>query len=202
MKYLEKAKSFLFEPSRAFKKEQKTSFGDAFKYLLVLGIVLAVLSGIVIAGMAFNVITFVPVAVGMYITTIISLLICGLILHVFAYIVGARKGIGQTFKAVIYGATPTLILGWIPFIGWIFGIYSIVLGAIGLKNLHNISTGRAILAVLLTIIILGILALIGLLVLLAAFASMGGLPADFMGSFTGGFPSQNLCPLGNCALGS
>jgi len=53
-----------------------------------------------------------------------------------------------------YGSTPSLLLGWMPFIGFIFGIWSMIVSIIGVRRLHEISTGRAVLAYLLGAIII------------------------------------------------
>lgn len=97
-------------------------------------------------------------AVVLLITVIIGGLIGVLIgsgwMHIWVYLVGGRKGAGQTIKAMAYGSTPSLLLGWIPFIGFIFGIWSIIVSIIGIRQLHEISTGRAVLAYLLGAIII------------------------------------------------
>lgn len=175
MKALGKGKTFLFEPAKAFKKEGKTNFGEAFKYLLVLGIINAVLGGIVVGAFSMNAIALVGAIVGIYVTLVIGALIGGIILHIFAYIVGARGGFEQTFKATFYGQTPTLLLGWIPAIGGIFVIWSIVLQIIGIRDLHKISTGRAVLAVLLPIIIIGIAVLLLAVALMSVLFAGGGI---------------------------
>ena len=66
----------------------------------------------------------------------------------------ARKGFNQTFKVAIYSSIPGFVLGWIPFIGLIGGIWGIGLAIIGLTELQNMSMGRSVLAVLLPIIIM------------------------------------------------
>ena len=59
----------------------------------------------------------------------------------------------QTFKALMYGATPSLLLGWIPFINFLALIWALIVEIIGIRQLHEISTGRAVAAVILAIII-------------------------------------------------
>ncbi|MBL7160813.1 MAG: YIP1 family protein [Candidatus Aenigmarchaeota archaeon] len=179
---LKKVKGFLFEPSSAFKREQKTTVGAAFKYMLILSIVSAVLGGIVTSALAGNVVMLVGSIVMLYVVFIIGTTILGIILHIFAFIVGARGGFGQTLKAVYYGATPNMLLSWIPYIGFIFVIWNLILNIIGIKNLHNISTGRAVLAVLIPVIILTLLMIAGLLAFLSIINSMGGLPLDQLGA--------------------
>lgn len=92
----------------------------------------------------------------------ISIIVGGLVgiligsgwMHIWVYLCGGRKGVGQTIKAMAYGSTPSLLLGWIPFIGVIFGIWSIVVSIIGIRQLHEISTGKAVIAYLLGAIII------------------------------------------------
>jgi len=98
----------------------------------------------------------------MAVVMLISIIIGGLIgilvgsgwMHIWVYLCGGRKGFGQTIKAMAYGSTPSLLLGWLPFIGVIFSIWSIVVSIIGIRQLHEISTGRAVLAYLLGAIII------------------------------------------------
>jgi hypothetical protein len=86
-------------------------------------------------------------------------------MHIWVYICGGRKGVGQTIKAMAYGSTPSLVLGWIPFIGIIFSIWSIVVSIIGIRQLHEISTGRAVLAYLLGAIIIPAITMIIILLI-------------------------------------
>ncbi len=96
---------------------------------------------------------------------IIGAFIGGAILHIFVYLVGGRKGLEQTIKAVMYGSTPGLLLG-LPIIGFIAGIWSLVMEIIGIRQLHELTTGKAVLAVLIPIIIAVILAFIVVVFLL------------------------------------
>ena len=179
-----KVKGFLLAPAQTFKKEAKSSFSDAFVYFLKIAVVFAVLFGVVAgfavsffpSSSAFNPVIFLTSAVTIYIFSIVGALLSGLWIHLWAYIFGARKGIEQTFKAVFYGFTPLALFSWIPFIGIIFGIWSVILEIIGLKTLHGMSTGRAVAALVVPLVIV-----IG--ILLAAFAflafyflSLGGFP--------------------------
>jgi hypothetical protein len=54
---------------------------------------------------------------------------------------------------VIYGSTPRLLLGWIPFLGILFALWSLVLCVLGVRELHGISTGKAAVAVVVAILI-------------------------------------------------
>jgi len=96
-----------------------------------------------------------------------GLFISGSLTHLFVRAFGGRKGYANTIKAFVYGDTPFLLFGWIPFVGMLFWIWALVLNIIGIRQLHEISTGRAVGAVLLSIVALVIIGvLIGLFVVL------------------------------------
>lgn len=111
------------------------------------------------AGVAGAVVLFVI----MMVFGIIGVFISGAIVHIGVLIVGGKKGITQTIKAVMYGSTPGMLLGWIPIIGGLAGIWSLVLEILGIRQLQEVTTGRAIIAVIIPLVIIVIL-----IVLLAA----------------------------------
>ncbi len=161
-------KGFLLSPTETFRKVRKTETGEAFKYLAILAAIFSVLKGVTTIAQTNRLMESVAVipkeVVGIaaiplnFVAAIAGTIIGGVILHIFVYIVGGREGIEQTIKAEIYAQTPNLLLGWIPFIGAITGIWSAVLEVIGIRELQKLSTGRAILAVLLPVTIAILLA--------------------------------------------
>jgi parallel beta-helix repeat protein len=168
--FLRKTKGFLFKPSKTFDATREEPLREAIKYYAVISAISAVLSlfigtlfgsmtrgtnlGMLTEAAAGNAITY---FVLFMIRAIIEAFIVGSILHIFVAIVGGKKGIAQTIKAMMYGSTPGLLLGWIPIIGAIASIWSQILNILGIRQLHELSTGRAILAVLLMIFIIGII---------------------------------------------
>ena len=180
---VEKIKGFLFSPSETFDASKEDTLGDAFKYYIILLLIPALLSA-VIAAVAFSLFAgffgmmlpgVMPALAGagaavafivfiyVLIAGAIGVLIGGLWLHIWVYLVGGRKGLTQTFKALMYGATPSLLLGWIPFINFLALIWALIVEIIGIRQLHEISTGRAVAAVILAIIIPLIVSLVILL---------------------------------------
>jgi hypothetical protein len=89
--------------------------------------------------------------------TVISTIILSVLfvvwLHLWVYILGGRRGLIQTAKAFVYGGTPWFLLGWIPYIGVIFLIWSFILGILGIRELHEVSTARAAIALVIAIAI-------------------------------------------------
>jgi hypothetical protein len=165
-----RVKGFLLKPVETFQQSRNDEPGVIFPYFAALLLINAILSAIItligietmprLAGMpegiAVPVIVFLMALAGGFILT----LIFAAWLHLWVYILGGRKGIMQTFKAIIYGHTPRLLLGWIPVIGFIFVLWSLALGILGIRELQEISTGKAILAVVIAVIIPLILILI------------------------------------------
>ena len=173
---IEKAKGFLMDPAETFRNAQSDDLGEAFKYFAIILAINSVLSGLLvmagvgvateIPGMALGIAgsfaSGIAAIVGTFIGGIIGLFIGGIIVHIFVALIIGGNGIEQTIKALIYGATPGMLLGWIPFIGIIGGLWSLVLYIIGIRELHDTTTGKAAVAVLLPVIIL-----VALLVMLA-----------------------------------
>ncbi|WP_245618846.1 YIP1 family protein [Methanogenium cariaci] len=75
----------------------------------------------------------------------------------WVYIAGGREGITETWKAVIYASTPSLLLGWIPVVGFVMWAWSLVLIIIGIRELQEMTTTRAVLAVFIGYLILAAL---------------------------------------------
>jgi hypothetical protein len=174
---IERIRGFLLKPVETFQKSRGDDVAPVMAYFAVLLIFYGILSAIISAagimmsplpsmlklgfGVADPVIVFITVLFSVIIAWLFLVLVWGLWLHLFAYIVGARKGIMETEKAVIYGATPFLLLGWIPVIGMIIGgIWAIILTIIGLRELHQVSTGKAVLAYVLALVVIFVIALL------------------------------------------
>ena len=158
-----RVKGFLLKPVETFQQFKNDEPGIVFSYFAALLLIHAILSAIIAVigietlpryagipeGIAVPVIVFFMALAGGFIVT----LIFAAWLHLWVYILGGRKGIMQTFKAIIYGHTPRLLLGWIPFIGFVFMLWSLVLGILGIHELQEMSTGKAILAVAIAVMI-------------------------------------------------
>ncbi|HVP94747.1 MAG TPA: YIP1 family protein [Methanoregulaceae archaeon] len=180
--FVEKVQGFIMKPVETFQKIKGGSLGDAFIYYLILLVIYAILSTIVLAiGMsAMSVYQSIPgfkgaVPVVMFFGTliggIIGIFIGGAWLHIFVWALGGKKGYVQTVKSIMYGSTPGLLLGWIPIIGFIGGIWTIVLDIFGIKELQEMSMGRAVAAVVIAGVILIIIVLV---IAISAFMAVMG----------------------------
>jgi hypothetical protein len=165
-KYFNLSIEFLKAPSKAFESIKKKSMGEAFRYMLVMGVIVSVLGGIV--GYAVNsvLMSLLPAAaeamtplmvattiVFGYVFVIILNVLFSLWLHLWVYVFGSRKGLEQTMKAVFYSDTPSYLLGWIPIVGFITLIWSLVLNIIGLMKLQGMNGIRAVGAVVIAVAI-------------------------------------------------
>ncbi|KAA0017425.1 MAG: hypothetical protein FE037_00760 [Thermoplasmata archaeon] len=182
MGFGEKVKGFLLSPVETFQKVKDEDLGPLMKYFVILTLIFSILMAVIMIGLTSAMFSILPVkfpfmagtagglaAVVTFITLLISLLI-GLfvgaaIVHIFVYLLGGRKGYTQTVKAIGYGMTPSLLLGWIPFLNIIVGIWALIVEIIGIRELQEMSTGKAALAVILPGIIIGII--VGIAILLA-----------------------------------
>ncbi len=102
------------------------------------------------------------------------------IVHLFVLLFGGKKGFVETFKANAYAAAPG-IFSFIPWIGNVATVYSIILLIIGIKERQQLSLGKSIAAVLIPI---GIVLLL-IIALMAAFFLMSNIsPYIEAGGFT------------------
>lgn len=180
-----KVKGFLLNPVETFQQTKGDDPKTVFIYFAVLLFIFSLLSAIVTAtgmdsmfGSAFP-ITGDPISGGIFLLFIssfigvfISTLILAVWLHLWVYIFGGRNGIMQTLKALLYGSTPGLLFGWIPFIGILFSIWSLVLGILGIRELQDLSTARAVVITLIAVVI-PIVVLVLLFVLVLSFFVVG-----------------------------
>jgi hypothetical protein len=158
-----KAKGLLLNPVETFRQSRADEPGVVFTYFAALLLLNAVLSALIAfawnermpffagitAGISVPVmIFFIALAGGFFFTLILAVW-----LHLWVYLLGGRMGFLQTFKAIMFGNTPRLLLGWIPLIGFVFALWSLVLGILGIRELQEISTGKAILAMVIAFLI-------------------------------------------------
>ena len=100
---------------------------------------LAFLGGLVIAPIAG--------AVGVFLTALVTHLLVILVVR------SGHSGFGATFRIVAYSSVTSLV-GWIPFIGWIFSLYRLYLATVGIREMHATTTGKALLVVVLPAILI------------------------------------------------
>lgn len=153
-----RARGLFLEPVETLRQSKNDEPRAVFTYFGALLLVYAVLSSLVTP--VFGIVADLIMTV---IAGFIGMLVFAAWVHLWVYIVGGREGVMQTAKALFYGSTPGLLLGWIPFVGIIFSLWSLVLYVLGVRELQGISTARAVIAVA-----IGVIVPLVLIVLLAA----------------------------------
>lgn len=190
--FIDNVKGFLLDPTQTLIAHRDESLGDALQYFIIFLVIYGVLTGLMlglfmgmvgglagaeagmgaigVSGLAALGTLWMVIAsiVFIIIFGVIALFIAGIMLHIFVWIAGGRKGLTTTVRAVIYSVTPNLIFGWIPLIGILAGFWSLALEILAIKELHEISTTRAFIAVFMPAIVLAVLAFFFLAALVAA----------------------------------
>ncbi len=176
MGFVEKTKGFLLNPTESFKQVKEEDMGAALKYFVIWLLIYSALFAIIMGAIGGMMASLIPAmqnipllgaGTGLMaaVSTFVMLLIGGIIgifigagiIHIGVLIVGGKKGYGQTLKALVYGGTPSYVLGWIPVVGMIAGIWALIVEILGIKELHEVSTGRAIIAVIIPIVIIAVI---------------------------------------------
>ena len=160
-----RVKGLLMSPKETFQASRDDTPGTVFSYFGALLVIDALLTsaitalGIGVLGMFGRYISpfgpFLPVIV--FVIVLIGGFIWALIIsawiHLWVYLAGGRKGIFRTIRAILYGMTPGLLLGWIPFFGIIFSLWAFALEILGIQELQELSLGKAILVMVIAVMV-------------------------------------------------
>jgi hypothetical protein len=189
----EKAKAFLMTPVEELQKSRDDSTESTLQYYILIVLFNAILTALIalllgghgtlnamstlmkqlgwalpFVGAVGAILMVVLVAI----LAVIFLFIFAIWLHIWVYVAGGRKGYMDTVKALAYGSTPGMIIGWIPVIGpFIGGIWTLVLEVLSVREIHQISTERAVIAVILAVMIPIIIMLLFLAAILSTMVS-------------------------------
>lgn len=197
MDLIETIKMIMGNSEKFFNSVKKEDIGPSIKYLLLLLIipsVIIILLFSVFFGIIVNFLAFVPelesvpvyfisllgpligIFIGgtFYISYFIGSFISAAILHVIIYLMGAKKGFENTYKAIAYGSTPSILFAWFPFVNIAFGLWSWYLIVKGMSKLQNVTMERAFIATLVPFIcVLGIIALLWAFFAIASVSTSG-----------------------------
>jgi hypothetical protein len=108
----------------------------------------------------------------LFILMLFGVFLEGFFFHVFVILFGGTKGVTVTLKTVMYAYTPWLLLGWIPYVSVIGGLWTLILLILGIKETQEMTLGDALLVILVPIILVLILALLGAVVIAALVAGI------------------------------
>ena len=139
---------FLIRPQKAF-RSLPPRVRTGFMYLALWLLISAVLSSL-LGGVVKGITT--------YVMGLLGTVVLGFWLHFWAYLAGSRH-LETTLKIVLYGSTPTYLLGWLAtapggrYLQLIPLIWSLVLFGIGLMTLSKFSGPRAALTVIVAAVV-------------------------------------------------
>nr|QNO54564.1 hypothetical protein KENJCFKB_00024 [Methanosarcinales archaeon ANME-1 ERB7] len=150
---VERIRGFLVSPIKTFDASKDDTFGNAAVYFITILAISAVLSGITGWLVFQHGVAMIVMIVLVFVLGILGVFIVGLWIHIWVYLFGGRKGVTQTLKALMYGATPNCLLGWIPIAGIFTVLWTLILQIVGIRQLHELSTKRAVLAVILAMVL-------------------------------------------------
>jgi hypothetical protein len=202
---VQKVKGFLMAPSETFRASKGGSLGKAFQYFTILLVIWAVLAAIVTTVMGYiafqdalirlastgilgtllaralaNFSGFIStvslfVVYAMFLMALVGIFIAGFLWHVFVLLFGGKKDLEQTIKTLMYAATPTLLLGWIPVVAMIGYIWTLALMILGLPETQEMTIGEAVLVVVVPLIMMLIFLMLGSAVAAALISGITGM---------------------------
>ncbi len=87
-------------------------------------------------------------------SSLLGIFLGAAVTHVAVRIVVGHEnsGLQATFRVMAYSAA-LLLLDWIPYVGWVFTLYSIYVTVVGIREVHRTTTGKAVGAVLLPLLL-------------------------------------------------
>lgn len=93
----------------------------------------------------------------------------------FGKMFGGRADFMGLFRSLGFASAPNA-LGFIPVVGGLAGLWSLVCGVVAVRESHGISTGQAVVVVLIPLIVIGLLvAVLAVVVGVALFSAFSGL---------------------------
>ncbi|MGI8650186.1 MAG: YIP1 family protein, partial [Rubrobacter sp.] len=111
--------------------------------------------------------------IGTPILTLIGLFIGAGVYHLLVILlIKPNAGFEGSFRVVAYASVVQLV-SWIPILGGLLALYSVVLAIFGMREVHGSSTGRAAAVVLIPTAVLLLIALLFFAALLAVLFSSG-----------------------------
>ena len=162
LSFWQKIKTIIDNPGSFFDQIQsETNLAELIIYYILLQLIVLPF-GIVASYFIGN--ESIPLTILYYIGGVFAgALIFLLILVIYQYIIhkmGGQQGFTRTAQSFVYGATPGILLSWLPIANILASIYSVYITIIGLMKLQQMPRNRAIWAYFLPFIIIIVIALL------------------------------------------
>ncbi len=84
---------------------------------------------------------------------------------------GGKQGIFNTYKALVYGYTPLMLLGEIPYAGILGLLYGLYLATVGVSTLHKMDMWRSFFGIIVVPVAVAIA--LSFLIIALGLASLG-----------------------------
>jgi hypothetical protein len=165
-------RGMLTRPVGTFREAKDDPQKDVVTYLFIL-FMFSTLMGMLTAAAGFgpagqnrtlDILTLVASVVIIPVLSILGYMLIGLWIHLWVWVFGGRQQSMRTFNALAYSSTPSLLFGWIPFIGPVFSLWALVLLVPGIRECQDMTMQRAVLVVFFSV--LPIIVLLALTVLM------------------------------------
>ncbi|MBI3413614.1 MAG: YIP1 family protein [Candidatus Aenigmarchaeota archaeon] len=152
MEFLKKVSMILTKPSKFFDKiKSEKTVNSAFSFLLITSLVYLVATVILVSNgplASLGATGIASVAVFSWVMTVLVMFVSAAVVFVFAKVLGGKGSYVEAYKSLVYGSLPSQLLGWLPFAGVLFSIWSLYLQTKGVSKLYKIGMFRSLIAVL------------------------------------------------------
>jgi len=166
LSYFDRLKLIFSDPDKFFGEVREKGIGNSLSLAVICGfisVVLLTLVSFMFIGVFFGA-GGSYAGIGMFYSLIysvlylvfflIALFVYSGITHLVIKMMGGNGNYVDSYNACTYGIIPFTLLTFIPFVGWLSIIYSVILMSIGLSKYHGISKGKCALAATIPLIIL------------------------------------------------
>ncbi len=161
MDFLKKIVMILTAPSKFFDRiKSEKSVNSAFSFLLLVSVVsLAATIVLAINGpmASLGITEVIVVSLFAWTMSILLTFVIAAIVSFSAVRLGGKGNYVSGYKAVAYGSLPSYLLGWMPFAGFVFSLWSLFIQAKGVSRMYKISMPRSVIAVIIPSVIIMLL---------------------------------------------
>jgi len=197
MDLINKIKSVLLQPSKFFEDTKKEKglkialdyYATLLAFSIVMGIIMDYTLNPAISAWLYSLVglTYTPQIlsfwdvflfplIGYFMVLVISFAWVGL-LQAWILLFGGKEDFSKTYQLNAYSSTPSLVLGWIPFVGFFASLYGIFLLIVGTQKLHGVEKNKSILMYVVPLALVALLFIGLIIIFLAAIYSIGALPS-------------------------
>ncbi len=164
MNFLEKAAAIIKSPDKFFVKiRSDKKINSSLSFLFVISLVYLVATVVLIMTgplASIGAVGIASVAIFSWVMSILLVFVMSAIVNAAAKLLGGKGGYNAAFKSLVYGSLPSQALGWLPFIGFIFSLWSLYIQTKGVSRLYKLGTIHSFIAVISPSVIILVLILV------------------------------------------